>query len=399
MQDQPSPRARVIRVATVLLITWFFASIVQYALLIPQLGADGVLVDFDAFYIVGQLFYEGRVAAAYSSVVMAEIQHALVGHDGFMPWTYPPQFDLIALIFPWLPRGMAYGLFTGATLAAYLLLLSRLAGPRLFWVLLALIPPIYVTATIGQNAFLTGSLMGWFCLSSLRGRTAAGWPLGLLVIKPHLGIGLGVHALFSARWQVLGLAMTVVVLSSALATLVLGPEIWAAFFGGVRQAGDTLRAGVYPMFRMTSIFAALYSLGASDTVALWVQMGGGLVACALIAVAVRREVPVAYTLAMACFTSALVSPYLYDYDMVVTGIGLALVAGDVAQRSTTFERIVLLALIWVAGGWGMIHALASAGLDWEVRASNGRATLSYGAYAYCLVLLLLWRILRRPATD
>lgn len=365
-------------------------------LLLPQVGARGVLVDFDAFYIVGQLFHEGRVAQAYSAAVMAEIQHALVGHDGFMPWTYPPQFDLIALTLPMLPRGVAYGLFTGLSLAAYLFVLARLAGERLFWVLLALVPPIYVTVTIGQNAFLTGALMGWFCLASLRGRTVAGWPLGLLVIKPHLGIGLGVQALAAARWRVLALAMAIVLASSALATGVLGADIWGAFVGGARQAGEALRTEFYPLFRMTSIYAALHSLGASPAVALWVQTGVGVAACLAIVLAVRRGVRTAQTLAMACFTSALVSPYLYDYDMVVTGIGLALVAADIAARSTRLEQVLLLALLWVAGGWGMIHALAGAGLEWADRAATARETLSYGAFAYFLVLLLLWQILRRP---
>ena len=83
--------------------------------------------------------------------------------------------------------------------------------------------------------------------------------------------------------------------------------------------------------------------------------------------------------------------------MVVTGIGLALIAGDIFVRSAIYERFLLLALVWVVGGWGMIHALASAGLAWEQRAANARETLSYGAFAYILVLLLVWRILRRPA--
>lgn len=397
MAFTPDTRRRIARIATGILIILFLAAVVQVALLLPEVGAQGVLVDFDAFYIVGQLFWEGRAAEAYRAAVMAEIQQALVGHGGFMPWTYPPQFDLIALLLPALPRGLSYAVFTGATLIAYLVLLARLSGPRFVWLLIALAPPIYVTITIGQNAFLTGALMALFCLATLRGHTAAGWPLGLLVIKPHLGIGLGVHALASARWRVLALAVAIVVASSLLATLVLGPGIWAAFLGGAQEAGHALRAAFYPLFRMTSIYAALQSLGVPPGPALWVQSGVGLAACAVIALGVRRGLALHHTLAMACFTAALVSPYLYDYDMVVTGVGLALIAGDVATRSTLPERIALLALIWVAGGWGMVHALASAGLAWEVRAAAARETLSYGAFAYLLALLVLWRILRRPA--
>ena len=395
MPGSPLKPATLSRLASALIIALFFTAIVQFAVVLPSVGARAVLVDFDAFYIVGQLFWEGRITEAYSAATMAQIQQEMVGHGGFMPWTYPPQFDLIALLLPGLPRGIAYGVFTASTLALYLWVLARLAGPSLVWILIALAPPIYVTTTIGQNAFLTGGLMGLFALLTQANRTAAGWPLGLLVIKPHLGVGLGVHALASGRWRVLALAFGVVLASSWLATLVLGADIWAAFLDGARQAGEALRTEFYPLYRMTSIYAALNALGAAPGVALTVQTVVGLLASAAIILAVRRGVPIHQTLAMACFTSALVSPYLYDYDMVVTGTGLALLASDIRVRTTTLDRVALLGLIWVAGGWGMIHALASAGLSWEDRAANARNTLSYGAFAYVLTLALLFRILRR----
>ena len=44
MQDQPSASERILRIATILLIGLFFAAIVQFALLLPAVGAGGVLV-------------------------------------------------------------------------------------------------------------------------------------------------------------------------------------------------------------------------------------------------------------------------------------------------------------------------------------------------------------------
>jgi len=397
LPSSPPLRQRAARILAGLLIAFFFWAIWQSALLLPAVGTDNVLVDFDAFYITGQLAWEGRAAAAHDTAVMAAIQHDLVGHQGFMPWTYPPQFDLLTLALPLAPRGMAYGLFTGLTLAFYLWALARLAGAQLPAVLLALAPPIYVSATIGQNSFLTGGLMALFCLLTLRGRGSAGWALGLLVIKPHLGVGLGVHALAARRWGILARAVAVAVASSALATLVFGPGIWRAFLDGVDQAGAALGTEFYPLFRMTSVYAALHTVGVAPSVALTLQLVIAALACIAVALAVLRGAPSRQALAVACFASALVSPYLYDYDMTIAGAGLALIAGDVRARSSTVEQILLLALIWVAGGWGMIHALASAGLPWEERAANARATLSFGAFAYLLLLALAWRILRRPA--
>jgi len=353
-------------------------------------------VDFDAFYIVGQLYWSGQITEAYDTVAMAARQRALVGHDGFMPWTYPPQFDLIALTLPALPRGLAYALFTGITLALYLVALLRFAGQFALWVLVALIPPLYVTATIGQNAFLTGALVGLFCLASSQRSSAAGWPLGLLIIKPHLAVGLVVHAITAQSWRAVSLSAFIVLATSLIATLVLGTDIWIAFAEGSRQASAALGADFYPLYRMASIFAGLRSLGLSPNLAIWVQIGGAILACAAIARAVLCAVPLRQSLALSCFAAPLISPYFYDYDLTVIGIGFALVAPVIWPRSTGYERLILLLLIWTAGGWGMIHALASAGLAWADRADVALITPSLGILAYLLALAVIWRILRRP---
>lgn len=398
MRTRPRiPRWPQILTGTLILV--FYVAIASSAALIPDPGARGVLVDFDAFYIVGGLVAEGRAADAYDPAVMAGIQRALVGHEGFMPWTYPPPFDLVAALLALAPRGLSYGLFTGLSLAFYLWVLARLAGPGLGLVLLALTPPVYVAATIGQNAFLTAGLMGLYCLMALQGRSLAGLPLGLLVIKPHLGIGLGVQALAAGHWRVIGLAASVTLALSLVATLALGAGIWGAFRQGMDAAGHALAVGFYPLFRMTSAYALAHTLGLEPAVALALQIVVALGALALVALAVRRHLPAHHTLAAACFASTLVSPYLYDYDMTIAGIGLALVLADLRARASRFELALLLALAWLAGGWGMLHAIASAGLPWEERAANARATTAFGALAWLVLLAMIARLLRRRGTP
>ena len=379
-----------------LLIAFFYLAIWQAAAILPTLGAGNTLVDFDAFYIVGQLVAEGRAAQAYDRAVMAEIQTALLGHSGFMPWTYPPMFDLIVAPLPLLSRGLSYALFTGTTLAFYLAMIARLSGTAFLPVLLALTPPLYITLNIGQNSFLTGGLMAVFVALSLRGSAVAGVPLGLLVIKPHLGVGLAVHALFDGRWRVLAVASAVALAFAALATAILGLDIWRAFLAGVAASGDALARGSYPLFRMTSVYALLHTLGVPPTIAFWVQSGTGLLACALIALSVRARLPRRYTLAMACFASALVSPYLYDYDMTIAGVGLALIARDLLVRLSRLEKLLLLALVWLTCGWGLVNAHTMADLPWDERTALTQATISLGAVAYLLLMALTVRILRRP---
>lgn len=383
------------RVLACVLIALFVLTIWQTYTAIPVLGAHGILADFDAFYITGQLVLDGRAADAHDVALMAEIQRGLTGQEAFMPWTYPPQFDLLTASLPLLPRGLSYALFTGATLALFLWLLAGLAGPSFFAVLLAGAIPVYVNASVGQNAFLSGALMAGFVRLSLQDRHLAGLPLGLMVIKPHLGLGIGLHALFGGRWAVLGSAVGVALAFGALATLALGPGIWSAFLTGVSQARDALAGDFYPLYRMASLYALLQGLGLSPAAALTAQALLALGVTLGMARALHRGLPRRWTLAMACFASTLVSPYLYDYDLVLALVGGALVAGDVLARSDLADRLLLLCLCWIAGGWGLFHALLTMDLSLDERARGMQGVIAFGALAYLLLLGNLWRILRR----
>src|ERR1700760_906466 len=57
---------------------------------------DRKLVDFDVFYIVAQKVWAGSVDQVYQFTRFVEIQREVSGgYDSFMPWTYPPLFDLL----------------------------------------------------------------------------------------------------------------------------------------------------------------------------------------------------------------------------------------------------------------------------------------------------------------
>src|SRR3954454_20833289 len=82
------------------------------------------LLDFDAFYIVAQRVWLGDVEQAYRFDQLTKMQmDATGGNFSFMPWTYPPQFDLVVAPLALLPIGTAYFLFIAATLGFYLLTL------------------------------------------------------------------------------------------------------------------------------------------------------------------------------------------------------------------------------------------------------------------------------------
>ena len=130
-------------------------------------------------------------------------------------------------------------------------------------VFLLLAPLFVITLRCGQNGFLIGALVAAAAIGLSKGHASAGVPLGLMVLKPHLAIALALHVLLARRWKVALVALAVVAGSSLVAALALGPAIWMDFLGAVGEASAFLAAGLYPFYRMVSVYAAARSLGFS----------------------------------------------------------------------------------------------------------------------------------------
>ena len=166
------------------------------------LGQKKVLTDFDAFHLAGRLALEGRVSEAYHAMSMFAAQIELAGVASFMPWTYPPPFTLAMQGLAGLPIGVAFLLFATGSFAFYIWVLRRIAGPWLPGVVMAVAPAILLNLRTGQNGLLIAGLIGAFLLAFRDNRRLAGLPLGLLIIKPHLAVAVGLLVLLHRRWSV-----------------------------------------------------------------------------------------------------------------------------------------------------------------------------------------------------
>ena len=74
----------------------------------PVRTPSAPLVDFDDFYLAGLLSAAGNIGRAYHLEDLVAAQKAVFGVFSFLPWTYPPQYDLLTAPFSLLPRGLAY---------------------------------------------------------------------------------------------------------------------------------------------------------------------------------------------------------------------------------------------------------------------------------------------------
>ncbi|MDA9407656.1 glycosyltransferase family 87 protein [Bradyrhizobium sp. CCBAU 45384] len=362
------------------------------------------LSDFDAFYIAAQQVWRGQVDLVYRFETLMQLQaEAAHGATGFMPWTYPPQFDLLVAPLALLPIGIAYLVFIVATLVAYLLMLRAIAGANFAHVLVALFPALAITIGGGQNGFLTGALVGLACLNVERRQLVAGLALGAMVVKPHLAIAVGVYMLATPRWVALATAAMVVLASSMVCTLVFGWQIWTAWLGAIGESARFLDQGIYPLLRMISTYAALSRAGVPPTLAFWAQAAVASLALCAVVLAVwlgaARKMSPRFALGITAMVSVMISPYAYDYDLPMIGIGLALLLPDLALLASARERGIVYGLILLAGAYGMLQSARLAAQFGEEQAYlaglTDRFAPALGGFAMMALLAVLLRLLWR----
>lgn len=401
VKDSPSKRTAYVRFVLAALAVMVLFKTLRFG----RWGSYQIreLADFDAFHIVAQQVWRGQLDLVYRFEALVKLQaEAAQGATGFMPWTYPPQFDLLLAPLAPLPTGIAYLLFIAATLAAYLLTLRAIAGTHLAHVLVVMFPALAITVGCGQNGFLTGALIGLVCLNAERRQIVAGLALGAMVIKPHLAIAMGVYMLATRRWLALATAAMVVLTSSLLCTVAFGWPIWRAWLGAIGESAAFLEQGLYPLLRMISAYAALARAGIPAGLAFWAQAALAALALGAVVLAVRlaalQKLSPAFARGVAVLASVMISPYAYDYDLPMAGIGLALLLPDLARLASARERGVLYGLILLAGAYGMLQSARLAAQFGDAAYLAGledRFAPALGGFAMAALLTLLLRLLWR----
>lgn len=320
-----------------------------------SVGNARILNDYEDFYIVGRLFREGDIIFAYDNDYLLAAQQRFTGTTTFMPWAYPPPLTALVPLLPKMGLAWSYLVFMALTLVLYLWSLVGYGYKLVGAAILAVFPALVLVVRLGQNGMLTGALIAFFLLALSRDRKTAGLPLGLMAIKPHLGVALGLLTLLRKRWTVLAIAVAVVLASCVAATLVLGLTVWPAFFAGVSAAGGFLREGLFPLYRMSSIYAAVRSFGAAPDTAMAVHIVCALVALGLVILAWRKGLRRNRLLALTCFATLFVSPYNYDYDLACLAAAVALILPEFLARARAGEIVAFYGLAWVGTGAGLLQ--------------------------------------------
>ncbi|HTZ36366.1 MAG TPA: glycosyltransferase family 87 protein [Stellaceae bacterium] len=328
------------------------------------LDYDAPATDWMVFYLAAKRALSGGLAglydgAAFTAQLNAAFADRLARPMEFRPFLYPPHFLLVLAPFGLLPFAAGYALFVAggfAALAGAAATLLRGRGERSVLALaLLLCPAAAITATLGQNAFLTAALLVAGFGLRRRAPLVAGMLLGLLTYKPPFWLLVPVALVAARDFRVLVAAIATALLLAALSALLFGIEPWRDWLLLAAAPPADFAAAFLRTNRLWGIgvFPCAVLLGAPPALADALQAAVSLAAAAVVYRAFRRPADEALRVALLLPMVLLAAPHAAFYELLLPTIAACLLvvatpATHQAPKPTGAAAAAVLLLAWLA---------------------------------------------------
>jgi len=313
--------------------------------------------DFMVFYVAARSCLDGNMSLLFDGALFTEklneqfgawLSHPLDLH----PWVYPPLFLVMVVPLGLMPFWLSFVLF----LAATFLLLNLALRPylprghqrRICLASLVLAPTSAFTVAVGQNAFLTTTLLvGGFGLVR-RNPLLAGAMLGLLAFKPQLCLMVPVGLVAARHWKALASAVAAAILLTLTSFLILGLAPWQEWLTLLLRPNleyeHWLKVG---RLNGQSVYAEAVLLGLSVGVARLMQAIAVLLSAALVWWTFRTS-GIRYNLQVAILLTAtiLAAPHVSNYDAVMVTVAASFFLCDTIDNGARFGDTILFLIVW-----------------------------------------------------
>jgi arabinofuranan 3-O-arabinosyltransferase len=286
----------------------------------------GIPTDFVNVWAAGRLVLDGHPALAYDWNIQKQVEVAVLGqsYDGNFAWHYPPPLLFVAALLAHFPYAVAFIGWAATSLVPYLAVMRAIVGRPFGWLLAVAFPVVLTNTLVGQNGFLTASLIGGVLYLMPVRPVLAGICLGLLSYKPQYGLLFPLVLIAASQWTVFFTAGVVAAAMVLLSWLAFGSEAWQAFFHWIPMFSQAfLTEGRAPWGKMQSIFALVRYFGGAEQLAWifqWIMSGTVAV---LLALMWRSRISYSLKSAALAVGALLITPYLFLYDLMVLAIAVA----------------------------------------------------------------------------
>ncbi|MFD1557847.1 glycosyltransferase family 87 protein [Paraburkholderia silviterrae] len=314
--------------------------------------------DLLVFWSASHAVLHGQAATVFDYSAFSRIVAAVSGglpKSAFVPWLYPPTYLLFITPLALLPLPLAYFAFLAASASAYVCATVRVSGlaqgplgiAAARYVVLAM-PCVMVCAVFGQNALITAALAALAVASIDRRPVIAGICIGLLAIKPQLGILFPLVLVAARAWKVFGYAAATAVFLALASVVLCGPASLRLFAGNVGMARELLlEHDVRFWLASPSVFASLRLMGAPLAIAGLTQAVVAVIAALGTWKIWRTTRDIALRAAALGTATMIVNPYVWHYELTWIGLACAgLLATGLRRGWLAGEQPVLL-LAWL----------------------------------------------------
>ncbi|QKE39290.1 glycosyltransferase family 87 protein [Ferrovum myxofaciens] len=280
--------------------------------------------DLSVYWVAAVMALQGRAGAAYQEPILhatlAQVVPTLKGNFG---WFYPPAYYLLILPLGFFPHYFpAYLAWILPTLGAWVKVLRRYSvRPSTFW-FLGSFGGVWLNFLHGQNGFLTAALCGAALLSLRKNSGWTGVWIGLLAMKPQLGLVFPFVLLLNRAWRDLAVAAAVVLISNGIAVAVLGDAVfwgWWQGMGLARRMMEQDGMGSHYWLNMPTVYAQLRLFGVSSPTAYGIHWTLAAISWGWLTLVWKRTTEWRWRGVTLILVSLMTSPYLMDYDLIWLG--------------------------------------------------------------------------------
>jgi hypothetical protein len=305
--------------------------------------------DFSNFWAASKLALSGKPALAYNIDALHGLELQVLGasHRNLSGFYYPPVFLMVVLPLGLIPYLLSFSIWIGITLLLYMIVLSRISPRQLLMPLMLLFPGMYENFIFGQNAFLSGFMLGGGLLLLNSSPLLAGCLIGFLCYKPQF-IFLVLFALLVGRfWKALIAAIITSLILLYFSFIIFGYDVWLAYFKVMSLPMKLLEIGWAAWSIMPTFFAATLSAGFDVKAAYLVQGVVMLLVIGGVAWAWMRKTNLALRGSVLVLGLLLFTPYAFVYELALLALPLCWLWEDGRLRGRLPGELILLLCGWL----------------------------------------------------
>ncbi|MEI9403296.1 glycosyltransferase family 87 protein [Mesorhizobium argentiipisi] len=321
------------------------------AIVAPGLDPNLADKDFANYWLASRLLLSGKVQDLFApwSVYFGHLRETFGSGYPWHNWSYPPHF--LFLIWPLGLFGYetALLLFLTTTGVAFLIAYRAFIGERSLVAWVAAMPFMALNFWAAQNGYLCAALaLGALALREKR-PIVAGILLGLLTIKPQLGLLFPFLLVAERRWSVIACGIMTALLLVMASTAVFGLESWRGYIQNVVPYQNAVMGQLRGLFlaMMPSVYGALRNWDFGPALALMLHLTVALPAALVVIMAFFRVKDARHRDILLLVGTFIITPYALTYDLglLAGALGLMVSRNPSSPESGARLSIITFAML------------------------------------------------------